>query len=96
MNEVRACQRSKNLSGCPYYCTRTFVSTCPGVLVPALHFWPPYLRMSARSACFLDSWANVSLLCDSHVAARQSHRLSLAAVRREPASEQLRCLLCLL
>ncbi|KAL7822293.1 hypothetical protein V8C26DRAFT_390613 [Trichoderma gracile] len=63
------------------------------VLVPCPALWPPYLRMSGRYTCVLDTCANVSLLCDSHVAARQSHRPSLAAVRREPAPQRLRCLL---
>ncbi|KAL7803181.1 hypothetical protein V8C43DRAFT_270483 [Trichoderma afarasin] len=47
---------------------RTFVS----MLCPCSRTWPPYLRISGRYACVLDTCANVSLRCDTASEPRQS------------------------
>ncbi|KAL7934924.1 hypothetical protein V8C35DRAFT_22553 [Trichoderma chlorosporum] len=72
---------------------RTFVS----VLCPCSRTWPPYLRISGRYACVLDTCANVSLRLWHGIRAKAVGRIrpSLAVVCREPASQRLLLLVSL-
>ncbi|KAL7941696.1 hypothetical protein V8C42DRAFT_334514 [Trichoderma barbatum] len=53
-------------------CTCSVLRTFVSMLCPCSRTWPPYLRISGRYACVLDTCANVSPRCDTASKPRQS------------------------